>query len=95
MKKYLLAIVLVAAAWLLLGWLKPTDYRTVEELYTVKAGQTVWEIATIFIKKQDKRITVGEMVHKIKKANGLDPRRYIQPGDVLVIPLEQEAQHDK
>lgn len=40
-------------------------------------------------------MSVGELVHKIYKVNGIDPRLYIQPGDVLVIPLEQEVRDGK
>lgn len=93
MKKCLFIIALVAVAWVLIGWLKPTEYRTVKKLHTVTAGQTVWGIATKYQPLQDKKMSVGELVHKIYKINGIDPRLYIQPGDVLIIPLEQEV-HD-
>lgn len=33
-------------------------------------------------------MSVGELVHKIYKVNGIDPKLYIQPGDKLIIPLE-------
>ena len=46
MKKCLFIIALVAVAWELIGWLKPTEYRTVKKLHTVTSGQTVWGIAT-------------------------------------------------
>lgn len=91
MKKCLFIIALVAVAWVLIGWLKPTEYRTVKQLHTVTAGQTVWGIATKYQPLQDKKMSVGELVHKIYKINGIDPRLYIQPGDVLIIPLEQEV----
>ena len=95
MKKCLFIIALVAVAWVLIGWLKPTEYRTVKQRHTVSAGQTVWGIATKYQPLQDKKMSVGELVHKIYKINGIDPRLYIQPGDVLIIPLEQEVRDGK
>lgn len=95
MKKCLFIIALVAAAWVLIGWLKPTEYRTVKKLHTVTAGQTVWGIATKYQPLQDKKMSVGELVHKIYKVNGIDPRLYIQPDDVLIIPLEMEVRNGK
>ena len=91
MKKCLFIIALVAVAWVLIGWLKPTEYRTVKQLHTVTAGQTVWGIATKYQPLQDKKMSVGELVHKIYKVNGIDPKLYIQPGDKLIIPLEMEV----
>lgn len=55
MKKCLFIIALVAVAWVLIGWLKPTEYRTVKKLHTVTAGQTVWGIATKYQPLQDKK----------------------------------------
>ena len=95
MKKCLFIIALVAVAWVLIGWLKPTEYRTEYKRHTVTAGQTVWGIATKYQPLQDKKMSVGELVHKIYKVNGIDSRLYIQPGDVLVIPLEQEVRDGK
>ena len=95
MKKCLFIIALVAVAWVLIGWLKPTEYRTVKQLHTVTAGQTVWGIATKYQPLQDKKMSVGELVHKIYKVNGIDPRLYIQPDDVLIIPLEMEVRDGK
>ena len=95
MKKCLFIIALVAAAWVLIGWLKPTEYRTVKKLHTVTAGQSVWGIATKYQPLQDKKMSVGELVHKIYKINGIDPRLYIQPDDVLIIPLEMEVRDGK
>lgn len=95
MKKCLFIIALVAAAWVLIGWLKPTEYRTEYKRHTVTAGQTVWGIATKYQPLQDKKMSVGELVHKIYKVNGIDPRLYIQPDDELIIPLEMEVRDGK
>lgn len=90
-KKVLYIMAIVAVAFMVSGWLKPTNYRVEKHIHTVAAGQTVWEIATIYQPKQDMNMSVGELVHKIYKANHIDPKAYIQPGDPLVIPLEMEV----
>lgn len=90
-KKVLYIMAIVAVAFMVSGWLKPTNYRVEKHIHTVAAGQTVWEIATIYKPKQDMNMSVGELVHKIYKVNGIDPKLYIQPGDKLIIPLEMEV----
>ena len=90
-KKMLYIMALVAVAFMVSGWLAPTEYRTEKHIHTVAAGQTVWEIATDYQAKQDKRMSIGEFVHKIYKANRLDPKAYIQPGDLMIVPLEMEV----
>lgn len=90
-KKMLYIMAIVAVAFMVSGWLKPTNYRTEKHIHTVAAGQTVWEIATDYQAKQDKKMSVGELVHKIYKANRLDPKAYIQPGDLMIVPLEMEV----
>ena len=90
-KKLLYIIAMVAVAFMVSGWLKPVEYRVEKHIHTVAAGQTVWEIATIYQPKQDMDMSVGELVHKIYKVNGIDPKLYIQPGDKLIIPLEMEV----
>lgn len=90
-KKLLYVIALLAVAFMVSGWKPFVEYRTEKEIHVVKAGQTVWEIATDYQAKQDKKMSVGELVHEIYKVNGIDPKLYIQPGDKLIIPLEMVA----
>ena len=90
-KKLLYVIALLAVAFMVSGWKPFVEYRTEKHIHTVAAGQTVWEIATDYQTKQDKKMSVGELVHKIYKVNGIDPKLYIQPGDKLIIPLEMEV----
>ena len=90
-KKMLYIMALVAVAFMVSGWLAPTEYRIEKHIHTVSAGQTVWGIATKYQTMQDKKMSTGELVHKIYKANSIDPKLYIQPGDKLIIPLEMEA----
>lgn len=90
-KKMLFVAAIIAVAFMVSGWLAPKEYRTEKHIHTVAAGQTAWEIATVYQPKQDKDMSVGELVHKIYKVNGIDPKLYIQPGDKLIIPLEMEV----
>lgn len=90
-KKLLYIIAMVALAFMVSGWLSPTEYRTEKRIHTVSAGQTVWGIATKYQSMQDKKMSTGEFVHSIYKVNGIDPKLYIQPGNMLVIPLEMEV----
>ncbi len=67
-----------------------TEYVKTEAHYTVKAGDTLWYIAGQYFNKQDKERHFGEFQWKIREANAAkfaDNRR-LQPGDILVIPLE-------
>lgn len=90
-KKMLYIMAIVAAAFMVSGWLKPVEYRIEKRIHTVTAGQTVWGIATKYQSAQDKKMSTGELVHKIYKVNSIDPKLYIQPGDKLIIPLEMEV----
>lgn len=62
-----------------------TDYIQ----HTVQTGETVWEIAERYADKQVKPF--NEFVFEIQQQNKL-AGRYIQPGDILVIPM---ASHTK
>ena len=90
-KKMLYIMAIVAVAFMVSGWLSPAEYRVEKHIHTVAAGQTVWEIATMYLPMQDMGMSVGELVHNIDKVNGIDPKLYIQPGDKLIIPLEMEV----
>ena len=91
-KKFLYIAAIVAVAFMVSGWIPTKEYKTKKEIHIVTAGQTVWEIAEKYQPMQDMKMTTGELVHRIYKANHIDPKAYIQPGDPLVIPLEVEAE---
>ena len=90
-KKFLYIAAVVAAAFLVSGWIPTKEYKTKKEIHIVTAGQTVWEIAETYQPMQDKKMTTGQFVHNIYKANNLDLKEYIHPGDPLIIPLEVEV----
>ena len=52
--------------------------------HTVQTGETVWEIAERYADKQVRPF--NEFVYEIQAQNKL-AGKYIQPGDVLVIPM--------
>lgn len=62
-----------------------TDYIQ----HTVQTGETVWAIAERYADKQVKPF--NEFVFEIQQQNKL-AGKYIQPGDILVIPM---ASHTK
>lgn len=86
-KKLLYIVAVVAAAFLVSGWTPTKEYKTKKIIHIVAVGQTVWEIAESYQPMQDMKMTTGEFVHKIYKANNIDPRLYLQPGDKLIIPI--------
>ena len=84
-KKLAFCCFIVAVGVLVSGY---TATRVVTyQAYTVAAGQTLWEIANSHLDKQDKTRDVRELVHDITEFNGLR-NKYLQPGDVIIIPLE-------
>ncbi len=97
MKKIVKAIpivlVLLALAFIFSGC--GTKYHTIKAIHTVAEGQTVWEIATIWQSKQDKKMTIGEFVHNIYQVNHLGGKSYIYPGDILVIPLSKKVKEEE
>ena len=65
---------------------KGKELAAANRLHTVTSGQTIWGIASHYMKDQDKTNDIRELVYDIRKANNLR-EGIIQPGDVLVIPL--------
>lgn len=90
MKKIGIALLLVAA--LLCSGLN-TEYVKTEAHYTVQPGDTLWYIAGQYFNQQDKESHFGEFQWQIREANAdkfADNRR-LQPGDVIIIPLENRV----
>lgn len=57
---------------------------------TVKAGDTVWGIAT---KHSNSNIDVREMVHAVKALNQLDETANLEPGSTIKIPTIKTPNH--
>lgn len=90
--KAIIAGLLIIAAFLCSG-LK-TDYVKTEAHYTVQNGDTLWYIAGKYFNKQDRHHHFGEWQWQIREANAnkFADNRILQPGDVLVIPLERRSE---
>ncbi len=90
MKKIGIALLLAAA--LLCSGLN-TEYVKTEAHYTVQPGDTLWYIAGQYFNQQNKESHFGEFQWQIREANAdkfADNRR-LQPGDVIIIPLENRV----
>lgn len=85
-------IALVVLAVVLMNCMQ-TEYVKCNESYTVKSGDTLWFIAGQYFNKQDKERHFGEFQWQIREANKqlFDNNRVLQPGDILVIPLEKQV----
>ena len=73
----ILALVIVAE------W--PKDTVWIQEAHTVRTGETLWSIATDLQEDGDVREDVREIIWCIEKINKLNPKKFIQPGDELIV----------
>lgn len=88
--KVFLTIAALLAAMIYLTGGKGVQYAVEQRQHTVSAGQTIWGIAMRYMPEQDRTQDVRELVYEIGRANNLKGYK-IQPGDVLVIPLQVEV----
>lgn len=67
------------------------EYKTVDQSYVVQKNDTLWSIGEKYISQQDKTRHLGEFVFLIRQNNPdkVSNNRMLQPGDVLIIPLEK------
>lgn len=63
-----------------------TQLAVVNHTHIVSEGQTVWDVASLYMSEQDKTRDVRELVYDISKTNNIK-NAYIYPGQVLTIPL--------
>ena len=64
----------------------PASYH--KEIVHVSKGDTLWSIAS---KRTAKDEDVREVLDRIVKANKLDVRKHIQPGQKLIVPTRQQT----
>ncbi|MDD6288328.1 LysM peptidoglycan-binding domain-containing protein [Acidaminococcus fermentans] len=91
MKKLLLGLVLVLLGVSSYGVLQmeaaPTRYRN--QQVVVFRGDSLWGIARRYTRPEE---DVREVIDRIAKANHLDLRQAIQPGQKLTVPVKQGKQ---
>ncbi len=86
----IIAAILVIASFFLVINGASGEYSVEYAHHTVKAGQTVWEIASDYMGEQDKTNDVRELVWDIARTNNIQ-QKYIHAGDVLTIPLYKKV----
>lgn len=97
MSKTLKLFLLIAACLAALIWCTGGTGLRMEQqnkLHVVKAGQTIWGIATEYMPQQNKTWDIRELIYDIGKANKLHNYQ-IQPGQQLVIPLMVEIKENE
>lgn len=72
------------------SWMYP-EYKTTEIRYTMRVGDTVWDVAENYFLDQDKIHNLNEFIYMVRHYNGLtQSRRVVQAGDVIYIPLSKK-----
>lgn len=79
--------ILVAYAW-------PQDTVWVKQSHIVVSGETIWSIAGDLQEEGDVRNDIREIMHCISKTNKLNPHKFIQPGEELVIWKKVLRKHE-
>ena len=91
MNKLLIIALILATAWCCEGCFK--EYETSYEYHTMKAGETVWDVACDAYQRQDRHDDVRYVVDDIAEANGLFKHGDVKPivaGMVIKVPLQKE-----
>lgn len=87
MKKFMLVVLLVAAAVFCSGAFG-TEYAVENRTHSVRIGETLWDVACEYMPQQDGTKDIWELIFNIQQANNLDKNAVLMPGQTLVIPLE-------
>ena len=91
MNKIIAIALILAMAWCCEGCFK--EYETHYEYHTMKAGETVWDVACDAYQRQDRHDDVRCVVDDIAEANGLFKHGDVKPivaGMVIKVPLQKE-----
>lgn len=84
--------VVILATMVVLHWPKETMW--IQEAHIVRTGETLWSIAGDLQDEGDVRKDVREIIWCIKKSNKLQPNRFIQSGDKLIIWKKVLRKHE-
>ena len=63
----------------------PQDTEWIQESRIVGRGDTLWSIAGELQDEGDVRKDVREIIWCIRKSNKLEPNKFLQPGDELIV----------
>lgn len=87
MQRLMLVAVLVMAFFNFVGSNAPAEKRVIE--YTVKSGDTLWEIADKHYKLTNTGMCFDEYVYNLRKDNEelQSNKRVLQPGDKVKVPV--------
>lgn len=91
MRSVLAVLVLIVTAYFMAGFIN-TDYVLEKDYHVVRKGETLWEIAGENMSKQDRHEDIRNFIDDIRKANGLEGRYNLVPGQGLEIPLYKEIE---
>lgn len=84
--------IVILVTMVVLHWPKETMW--IQEVHIVRTGETLWSIAGDLQDEGDVRKDVREIIWCIKKSNKLQPNRFIQSGDKLIIWKKVLRKHE-
>lgn len=88
-------LVAVALAFMALVWVEEWakgPLETVKVQHTVAEGECLWDIATYYMDKQDGVKDLRRLLWDIRQANKIENPGKLQPGQVILIPLQRKIQ---
>ncbi len=88
-RQYLFCILLIMLAWTTCGF-HPAETTQVQEIYTVKSGDTLRGISERYLSQTGSHSYILEFEQQIKDLNPWleDRKSLLQPGDQLIICYE-------
>lgn len=87
MKKALFALLVACCVWAAWDATRPVDRYVVK--VTAADGDTLWHLVGDVMDREGDRRDVREVIHYAKKISNL--KGALQPGDIVLIPIEVAA----
>lgn len=88
--KIITGLAIVAAAFVISGWMPKSEVSNITARHHVQANETVWGIAKKHFDRQNKYTDLNEFVFVIRQKNNLLGNKVLHAGRVLEIPLITE-----
>lgn len=85
-------LVVLALAFIALVWVEEWakgPLETVQVQHTVTEGECLWDIAAYYMDKQDGVKDRRRLIWDIRQANKIEDPGRLQPGQVILIPLQR------